>query len=467
MSGSREDSAAREQRLQEILLPYLQALDTGQAPDRGELLRQHPDLAADLEAFFADQERVDRLAESLRPDRQPAEAPTLGQVPTRLAPLGTVRYFGDYELLEEIARGGMGVVYRARQVSLNRLVALKMILAGQLAGEEEVQRFYGEAQTAARLRHPHIVAIHEVGRHEGQHYFSMAYVEGRSLADLIRDHPLPPAQAARYVKVVAEAIHYAHQQKVLHRDLKPDNILIDSADQPRVSDFGLAKQIDRDKGLTATGAVIGTASYMPPEQASGQRGQLGPASDVYSLGAVLYQLVTGRPPFRAATTLDTLLQVLEKEPAPPSLLNPSISPDLETIILKCLAKEPQRRYESAATLAEDLGRWLAGEPIRARPAGVWEQAVKWVKRQRTVAGLWALSLLVSLISVAALLGVSGAIVGGALWLLWLGVALHLLRQQALLRMEADRTVSRTKSKALADKELMRVRNLGGGLLALE
>jgi serine/threonine protein kinase len=259
-----------------------------------------------------------------RPSSAPPypEAPTLAPEPlapeplASPAPLGTVRYFGDYELLEEVARGGMGVVYKARQVSLNRVVAIKMILAGQLAGEADVRRFRAEAQTAAGLQHPHIVAIHEVGEHQGQHYFSMDFVEGQSLADRIAGGPLPPMQAARYVEVVARAIQYAHERGVLHRDLKASNILLDREDRPRVTDFGLARQITTDKGLTTSGAVLGTPSYMPPDQATGQRDQLGPASDVYSLGAVLYELVTGRPPFRAATPLDTLLQVLEAEPAP-------------------------------------------------------------------------------------------------------------------------------------------------------
>jgi outer membrane protein assembly factor BamB/tRNA A-37 threonylcarbamoyl transferase component Bud32 len=384
------DSAAREQRLQEVLLPYLQALDAGQAPDRQKLLRQHPDLADELEAFFTLQQRLKRMMNSASPSSatgqvsESSEAETIapGATGASPAPLEKVRSFGDYELLEEIARGGMGVVYKARQVSLNRLVALKMILAGQLASEVDVQRFYREAQTAANLQHPHIVAIHEVGQHGGQHYFSMDYVEGHSLADAIREGPLPTARAARYLKTVAEAIHYAHQQGTLHRDLKPSNVLLDRFDQPRVTDFGLAKRTTNDAALTATGAVLGTPSYMPPEQASAQSGEIGPASDVYSLGAVLYELVAGRPPFRAATPLDTLLQVLESEPAPPRLLNPGVERDLETIILKCLAKEPTRRYASAQDLADDLQAFLEGKPIKARRPGVAERALRWIRSHR-------------------------------------------------------------------------------------
>jgi predicted Ser/Thr protein kinase len=317
---------------------------------------------------------------------------------------GAGRCFGDYELLEEIARGGMGVVFKARQISLDRIVALKMILAGQLAGEAEVQRFRQEAQTAARLQHPGIVALHEVGEHDGQHFFSMDYIEGRNLAEMVREHPLPPQQAIRYVRLVAEAVHFAHEQGVLHRDLKPSNVLVDSRDVPRVTDFGLAKNIQKDAGLTDTGAVLGTPSYMPPEQASGERGKVGPLSDVYSLGAVLYELVTGRPPFQAATALDTLMQVLQDEPAPPRLLNPAISRDLETVILKCLHKDSAKRYASAAELAEDLGALLEGRPIKARRPSLPERLGVWMKQQgRTFkvaaisAGVVALVLLVGLL----------------------------------------------------------------------
>jgi tRNA A-37 threonylcarbamoyl transferase component Bud32/outer membrane protein assembly factor BamB len=315
-----------------------------------------------------------------------------------------VRYFGDYELVEEIARGGMGVVYKARQVSLDRAVALKMILAGQLASAESVKRFYAEARTAANLQHPNIVAIHEVGAHDGQHYFSMDYVEGPSLAAVVRDQPLPPERAARCVQRAAEAIQYAHEQGVLHRDLKPANILLGPDDQPRITDFGLAKQL-AGAGETASGAVVGTPSYMPPEQASGRRQELSPASDVYALGAVLYELVTGRPPFRAASVVDTLRQVLEAEPAPPRLLNPTVSRDLETIILKCLQKEPGRRYGSARDLADDLKALLEGRPIRARRPALAERAARWLRKQRRGVLLTAITAAVSvLLVVAGLLG---------------------------------------------------------------
>lgn len=295
------------------------------------------------------------------------------------SPLGTkVRYFGDYELLEEIARGGMGVVYKARQTSLNRVVALKMILAGQLASEEDVRRFHTEAEAAAGLQHTNIVAVHEVGRHEGQHFFSMDYVEGRSLADTIGQRPLAPKKAAEYLKTLAEAIHYAHEQGIVHRDLKPSNVLIDDSDQPRITDFGLARKIEGDSQLTATGTVLGTPGYMAPEQAAANPQQIGRATDVYSLGAVFYALLVGRPPFLAASLLDTLNQVREQEPAAPRSLNPLIPPDLETICLKCLEKRPDGRYQTAQELADDLGRFLRQEPIQAQPADtvrrLWSRA---------------------------------------------------------------------------------------------
>jgi eukaryotic-like serine/threonine-protein kinase len=319
-----------------------------------------------------------------------------------LPPGAQVRYFGDYEILEEIARGGMGVVYKARQVSLDRVVALKMILAGQLASASDVERFYTEARAAANLQHPHIVAIHEVGRHESQHYFSMDYVAGHSLAALVQGGPLLALKAAGYLKAIAEAIEFAHRQGTLHRDLKPSNILIDGFDQPRVTDFGLAKRIEADAQLTATGSLMGTPSYMSPEQAGASGGKVGPASDVYSLGTVLYELVTGRPPFLGESLIATLNQVLNAEPVAPRLLNPNIPRDLETICLKAMAKEPGRRYPAARDLADDLRRFLKREPIQARPVGKLEKFWRWCRRHpaRATASLLALLVLVALSTLA-------------------------------------------------------------------
>ena len=282
-----------------------------------------------------------------------------------------IRYFGDYEIIREVARGGMGVVFLANQMSLNRKVALKMILGGQLADESEVRRFHTEAEAAAHLDHPGIVPIFEVGQHEGQHYYSMGFVDGESLAHRLAGGPLPSREAAAILASVAEAIDYAHRRGVIHRDLKPSNILIDAGGHPRLTDFGLAKKVEGNSDLTASGQIMGTPSYMPPEQAGGRRGAVGPAADIYALGATLYCAVTGRPPFQAASPIDTLLQVIADEPVPPRRLNATVDRDIETICLKCLKKDPARRYASAAELAEDLRRYLAGEPIRRGPSDRW------------------------------------------------------------------------------------------------
>jgi len=296
--------------------------------------------------------------------------------------------FGDYELLEEIARGGMGVVYRARQVSLDRIVAVKMLLAGPLATKDFVQRFRTESAAAASLQHPNIVAIHEVGFAQGQHFFAMDFVEGLTLAQLVAKGPLPARQSATYLKTIAEAIHFAHERNVLHRDLKPSNVIIDSAtDQPRVTDFGLAKRLEAETELTLSGQLLGSPNYMSPEQAAAKRGTVGKRSDVYSLGAILYHLLTGRPPFQGETLTDVLHQLADNDPLAPSLLTPRVPHDLETICLKCLEKDSAKRYQSAQELVDELDRFLCDEPIHAHPVTRVGRTWRWCRRKPALAGL--------------------------------------------------------------------------------
>src|SRR5438270_533503 len=297
---------------------------------------------------------------------------------------------GDYELLEEIGRGGQGLVYRARQKSLNRMVALKVIGLGRWATNAHIKRFRLEAEAAASLDHPCIVPIHEIGESDGSCYFSMQLVEGRRLDEVIKREPMPNRRAAELIVKLARTISYAHQRGILHRDIKPGNILIDADGEPHLTDFGLARLIERESTITGTMVEgLGTPSYMAPEQAAGDAAQLTSATDVYGLGAVFYHLLTGHPPFVGGTTYETVRLVLETEPRQPRLWNPKIDRDLATICLKCIEKDPKRRYSSALALAEDLGRWLKHEPIQARRAGVLTRNKKWVQRNPTGALLAA------------------------------------------------------------------------------
>jgi WD40 repeat protein/tRNA A-37 threonylcarbamoyl transferase component Bud32 len=327
--------------------------------------------------------------------QQPGDKHTQDGLPAGMDPVlpAPLHRLGEYELLSEIGRGGMGVVFKARHVRLHRLVALKMILGGLLARAEDLQRFETEAAAAAQLQHPNIVALYEVGAEGGQPYFSMEHVSGSSLAQRVALGVLPSRLAASYLERLARAVHYAHSRGVIHRDLKPANVLLDEDDQPKITDFGLAKVLQSDSGQTASGAVIGTPSYMAPEQAGGRNKTIGPAADVYALGAILYELLTGNPPFRGETALATLSLVATQDPVPPHLHNPRVDRDLETICLKCLEKEPQRRYASAEALAEDLRRYLSGEPITARRLGALGRALKWCRRKPAAAALLAVSIL--------------------------------------------------------------------------
>ena len=386
MSTTPPTPSGHEGRLNELIAAYLEADQAGCPPDRDEWLARHPEHAGELRQFLDAHQRLARLGAPLR----------------AAAPLGVVRYFGDYELIEEIGRGGMGVVYRARQVSLNRVVALKMILAGQLASAEEVQRFRHEAENAANLDHPHIVAVYEIGSHDGQHYYAMRHVEGGSLDRHLSRFRDDPRGAARLLATIARAVHHAHQRQVLHRDLKPGNVLLDVAGEPHVTDLGLARRFGPASGSQPGSGIVGTPQYMAPEQAAARPG-LTTAVDVYGLGAVLYALLTGRPPFRAGSAYETLLRVLEEAPESPRQLNPAIDADLATVCLKCLEKEPAHRYGSAEALAEDLECWLRGEPVLARRVGPGERLVKWVRRRPGHAGLLASLVLVAAVGLVGIL----------------------------------------------------------------
>lgn len=338
----------QESTIDEILAAFLQSRDAGETVVTEDLLAQYPEFAEELRQFFSQNDHLYHLIDPVE-----AERPTEQDQPA-------IREFGDYQLLEQIAQGGMGIVYKARQKSLNRIIALKVIRSSGSASKADIKRFQTEAESAAKLKHPHIVTVYEVGEHEGQPYFTMPYVSGCNLASIVADHPLSPELAVKYALAMAEAIEYAHREGILHRDLKPSNILIDGNDRVQVTDFGLATQVGNDSELTRTGQIIGTPSYMSPEQASGQRELVSPRSDIYSLGATLYELLTGRPPFRAATVVETIRQVIDVDPPSPRLLNPTLPRDLETICLKCLEKAPARRYQSANELADELGRFQRG-----------------------------------------------------------------------------------------------------------
>ncbi len=368
--------------------------EAGESPDLDEYLCRFPRLAGELRLQLEVERAIQEDALGA------ASAPPDSQATAVVHPSGAAApspHIAGYEILSELGRGGMGVVYQARQVALNRLVALKTILSGAGAGPDELARFRREAEAVARLQHANIVQIYEVGDQGGTAYFSQEYVGGGTLAQKLAAGRQPPQQAAALAETLARAVHCAHQAGIVHRDLKPANVLLTADGTPKIADFGLAKQLDGAAFQTESGAVMGTPAYMAPEQAQGKVKEVGPAADVYALGTILYEMLTGRPPFHGATPLDTMVQVLTEEPVRPSWLTPRLPRDLETICLKCLHKQPERRYASAEDLADDLRRFRNGEPIQARRAGLWERGVKWARRRPTAAALTGLGGLLVLL----------------------------------------------------------------------
>jgi len=367
----------REEQLAVLLTGLADLAQAGKRVNLEEQCSLHPEFAADLRELWgaivvANAAGSVSITSSIPSNTRDTDYSSgILQLPAR---------FGEYELQEEIGRGGMGVVYRALHVSLGREVALKMILRGQLASEADRDRFAAEAQAAAKLEHPGIVPVYEVGELEGRPYFTMKYIRGTTLSQRLQQGPMQAREAAELLAKVAKAIHFAHSRGILHRDIKPSNILLDENNEPHVTDFGLAKQVSDATSITRTGAVLGTPAYMSPEQASGQRSQMGPGSDVYSLGVVLYHMLTGRPPFQAASPVDMVMMVLEQDPVPPRMLNPKADRDLEMIALRCLQKPIDLRYASAAGLADDLRAFLADESISAR-SGRFGQIVASLMRE--------------------------------------------------------------------------------------
>lgn len=383
-----------------LIADYLNSAQRGDPPDREALVRANPGFSAELRDFLDNYEHhlvsdqpdlpigaADETIWAENPraaDGSPPEGvnrpPVSGTESSEETPAAG-KEFGDYELIKEIARGAMGVVFKARHRQLNRIAALKMILGGRFSSAEDIKRFQIEAEAAASLDHPGIVPIFEVGCRDGQHFYVMKFIEGGSLADHFRRVRGDNREAARVIAEVARAVHHAHQRGILHRDLKPANILFDTDGSPVVTDLGLAKNTAVDSALTNTGAILGTPSYMPPEQATGG-GAVTTAADIYSLGAIFYELLTGQPPYRGATPVETVMQVIEKPITPPRQVSRSVDRDLELVCLKCLERDPNARYTSAAALSDDLRLWLDGEAISVRPPNALALGRQWIRRNR-------------------------------------------------------------------------------------
>jgi tRNA A-37 threonylcarbamoyl transferase component Bud32 len=370
------DASAAETDTLDLLDAYLAELHAGRQPDRERWLNSYPHLAPHLDCL----DQLDRLAPPADPDATIAGPRAAGP-----SMIGQRVADGKYELLAEIGRGGMGVVYKARQVDLDRIVALKMVLAGSMASAEQVTRFHAEAKVAARVQHPHVIPVYETGHVNGMPYLVMQFVAGCSLHERLRAGPLPVESAARITAAVARAVADLHAAGIIHRDLKPSNILLDGRDEPFVTDFGLAKLVEGDSVLTQSGAILGTPQYMAPEQALGRGKEAGPAADVYSLGAILYECLTGRPAFREATPFDTLMAVLESEATLPRQINPKVPRVLEQVTLQCLEKDPARRFPSAAELAAALEGYLKGDLVTVRRAGPITMLRRWARREPALA----------------------------------------------------------------------------------
>ncbi len=373
-----EDEPLTEQELKlaHVVATLTDRLQRGEAIDIHAECRAHPDLARDLMSVWGTVVIANAVGSHDAVDAKASDKSSTDSGTWRM-PLPCV--LGDYELLEEIGRGGMGVVYRAQQLSLNREVAIKMILRDRLASDTERIRFFAEAKATAQLQHPGIVPVYDVGEIDGRPYFAMQFLRGKTLLELITTGQLDQREAARHLEKITRAVQFAHASGILHRDIKPSNILIDESGEARLTDFGLAKQTDSAESLTRTGVVLGTPTYMSPEQASGRMGEIGPASDIYSLGSVLYHALTGRPPFTAKSTMDVLLQVLEQDPPNPRLIDPKIDRDLEMIVVRCLQKPPELRYASAQALADDLAAYRNDEPISARSGQFAQIVARWFR----------------------------------------------------------------------------------------